>query len=577
MKVRNLNIPSLLGMLLFATLTFQGCSDDEDTVYDTDSTYSESTEDTATDDDITIAEVGETHEEDSDYVWDASSVVYITLNGSSITVDGDGATVDGSEVTIGSAGNYEITGTLSDGQITVDTDDEETVRLILNSVDITNTSGSPINIASSEKTIVILSENTINELTDTNNYVYDEDEDEPNATLFSDDDLTIYGEGALIVNANYNDGIASKDGLVIASGNLTVNAVDDGIRGKDYLYVKDGYIVVNAEGDGLISDNDEDTNTGWVLIDGGAFVITADGDGIFAESVVEITYGDFTIVTGGGHTSSLGTDDSAKGIKSGGNILIEDGIFDIDSADDNLHASYDITITTGTFTLATGDDSIHADDAVEIDGGTFDITDAVEGIEAPDIIISDGEIYINSSDDAINAAGNTNNFLYINGGYIVITSSGDGLDANGDIEMTGGTVIVNGPTSQSNSPIDYDGTFYLNGGFLVASGYGSNMDEAGSNVSDQNSLLVKLSSTQSAGKLFHIENGSGEEILTFAPEKAYKSIVFSSSELSTGSYTIYLGGSSTGTVTDGVYEGGTYTPGTQYDTFSVSGTVTTVD
>ncbi len=579
MKTRNLSVLSYIGMLLFAIFTFMGCSDDQDTIYDSDSSDSETTDETIStgDDEITIAEVGDTHEEDSDYVWDASSVVYITLSGSSITVDGEGATVDGTEVTIASAGNYEITGSLSDGQVIVDTDDDETVRLILNEVDITNTSGAPLNIASAEKTIVILKENTINYLTDTNNYVFDDEEDEPNAALFSDDDLTIYGEGALVVDANYNDGITSKDGLVIASGNITVNAVDDGIRGKDYLNIKSGYIVVNAEGDGLTSDNDEDTNTGWILIDDGTFVVTADEDGIVAASVVDVEYGDFTIVTGGGHTSSLGADDTAKGIKSGGNITIENGIFNIDSADDNIHANYDVTITTGIFTLATGDDSIHADDAVEINGGTINITEGVEGIEAPDIIISDGEININTSDDAINAAGNTNNFMYINGGYIVITSGGDGLDSNGDIEMTGGTVIINGPTSQSNSPIDYDGTFGLDGGFLVASGYGSNMDEAGSSSSDQYSVLVKLSTTQASGSLFHIQNSSQETILTFAPGKNYKSIVFSSPDLKTGTYDIYLGGSSTGTATDGVYENGTYTPGTLYESFTVSDKVTTVN
>lgn len=42
--------------------------------------------------------------------------------------------------------------------------------------------------------------------------------DEPNATLFSKADLSIAGNGSLTVEANYNDGIASKDGLALSRG-----------------------------------------------------------------------------------------------------------------------------------------------------------------------------------------------------------------------------------------------------------------------------------------------------------------------------------------------------------------------
>jgi hypothetical protein len=66
-------------------------------------------------------------------------------------------------------------------------------------------------------------------------YVLEEGTDEPNAAIFSKSDLTIFGAGSLNVDGNYNDGIASKDGLIIKSGTISVTSVDDGIRGKDYL------------------------------------------------------------------------------------------------------------------------------------------------------------------------------------------------------------------------------------------------------------------------------------------------------------------------------------------------------
>lgn len=49
-----------------------------------------------------------------------------------ITVEGTGATSDGSVVTITSAGIYFISGSLDDGQIIVNTEDTEDVKLILN-------------------------------------------------------------------------------------------------------------------------------------------------------------------------------------------------------------------------------------------------------------------------------------------------------------------------------------------------------------------------------------------------------------------------------------------------------------
>ncbi len=62
----------------------------------------------------------------------------------------------------------------------------------------------------------------------------------PNAAIFSNDDLTINGGGSLTVDANYNNGIQSKDDLHITGGNISVTAVNDGIKGRDSIAVRDG-------------------------------------------------------------------------------------------------------------------------------------------------------------------------------------------------------------------------------------------------------------------------------------------------------------------------------------------------
>lgn len=82
-----------------------------------------------------------------DYVQEGSEVTRIVLDGSSATADGEGVAVDGSKVTIVSAGTYDISGSLADGQVVVDTKEDGTVTLVLNGVDIRNSTGAPIEIA----------------------------------------------------------------------------------------------------------------------------------------------------------------------------------------------------------------------------------------------------------------------------------------------------------------------------------------------------------------------------------------------------------------------------------------------
>ncbi len=527
------------------------------------------------------------HDDPADYIWDETDVVEIQLNGNSITVNGSGATAYGSIVTIGSAGNYRITGNLTDGQVIVDTEDESIVRLILNGVNIHNASNAPVFIKSAEKSMIVLQENSNNFLSDAASYIYeDAEEDEPNATVFSKDDLTIFGNGSLTVEANYNDGIASKDGLIIASGKIAVTAADDGIRGKDYLVVKDGDITIDAGGDGFKSDNDDDPTLGYIKITDGKFVIDSGDDVMQAESDILISDGDLELTSGGGSGNSYNTASSAKGIKSALKTVIDGGTFVINTADDAIHSNGSLTINAGTFNISTGDDGIHADTTVEINGGIIDIAKSYEGIESAVIIINDGNIHVVANDDGINVAGGNdssgfgrpgqgsfgsmgNYFLYINGGYIYVDSNGDGLDANGSIVMTDGTVIVNGPTANNNGALDYDGTFSISGGLLVAAG-SAGMAQAPGSSSLQESVLVRFNSSLSAGTLFHIQDSEGTEIVTFAPSKKYQSVAFSANSLKAGvSFEVYYGGNSTGLETDGLYEGGSYTGGTNYGSFSI--------
>lgn len=548
------------------------------------------------DDDTSTTEIvyGDNHESSDDYDWDSDDVIDITLNGSSITVDSDNVTVDGAIATITVAANYRITGSLTDGQIVVDTEDSETVRLILAGMNMTSSTTAPLYIAKAEKTIVILEENTENYLSDAEDYVYEDDDDEPDAALFSKDDMTIYGAGTLTVVGNYNEAIKSKDGLIINAAVVNVTSVDDGIQGKDYLIIKGGSVItVNADGDGLKSSNDEDTELGYITMADGAYTIVAGSDAVQAETNLQVTGGTYSLTAGGGSDATIGDDDSAKGLKAGVSVTIDGGTFVINTADDGVHSDEVIVINDGDIGIASGDDGMHADVSLEVNGGTITVNESYEGLESAVITLNAGDIYVVSSDDGINVAGGNDNsgwgggfsgsseddyYLYINGGYIVVHASGDGLDANGSIVMTDGTVIVHGPTASDNAALDYDQTFTISGGLLIAVSGSTQMAQAPSSSSSQYSVSASFSSSQSAGQLFYVGTSGGSELITFAPAIAYKSIVFSSPELEKGStYVAYKGGSySGGSEYEGLYSSGTYSGGTEISSFKISNKTTSV-
>lgn len=517
------------------------------------------------------------HEVAADYTWDAGSVVPIILDGTTAT-GGEGVSVSGSTVTISSAGTYHLSGQLTNGRVVVSADDDDLVRLVLDGVDITTADQAPIAITDAGRAMVYLAPGSVNRLTDGSSYAFEGDDDEPNAALFSKTDLTIAGSGSLDVRANYNDGISSKDGLVIASGVISVNAADDAVRGKDYVIVKGGTLTLTAGGDGIKADNEKDATAGYFYMQGGRVDIVSADDGVDAATDLLIAGGTLNVTAGGG-AAAVGTTE-AKGIKAGARIVAEGGTVDVDASDDAVHSNAHILINDGTFTLATGDDAVHADTTLGVNGGAITVTRSYEGLESSLIVIKGGEIRVASSDDGVNAAGDEsgrfgNNAIEIHGGRLFVDAEGDGMDANGSIIMTAGLVVVNGPTVSMNGAIDYDRSFQMTGGFLVAAG-SAGMAQAPGSASTQPSLLLISGSTRAAGTMIHIQAGDGTGVLSFAPTKRYQAVAFSSPGLAKGtSYEVYVGGTSTGTPdASGLYETGAHAGGTRSSSFTISSVVT---
>lgn len=485
-------------------------------------------------------------------------------------VTSENVSITGSTATITESGTYTIKGSSENGSVIVNT--KGSVTLILSDLTLTS-SESPIVIQNAENvTIELVGTNTLTdgkERTDT----------ELNGVLYSTSDLEIKGEGTLVIHANYEDGIVSKDGLTLTSGTYEITSSDDGIRGKDYVEIVDGNYTITSSGDSIKSTNEEDTSLGYITIHNGTFTLNSMNDGIQAETNLTIKNGVFTITTTGDTSSDI----SSKGLKASSKITIQNGTYNITSTDDSIHSNGDIEIIDGTFTLDSDDDGIHADGTLTIQNGTISVTNSYEGLEAKDIIINDGTINILASDDGINVTDGTtstgmmssgNATLTINGGTIYVDASGDGLDANGSIYIKGGTTIVNGPTSDGDGALDYDGEMVITGGTLLAVG-SSGMAQTPSTTSTLYTLSVNFNS--SINGIISILDSDGNEVVTFKPSKNIQSFIYASSSLKKGStYTISYEGTSTNEETNGLYELGGYSGGSTYQSATISSIVTQV-
>lgn len=431
-----------------------------------------------------------------------------------------------------------------------------------------------------------------------------------NITVSGDQSKGMKSDQAMTLNGGYITIFNSGDAVLEASGSgydpsyctAIKSDVDININGSDITIVSTG-----KAGKGISSDAN-------IMMISGSVGITSSGNGatyINSSGVLDAYVatclsadGDINITGGTITTSSSGS--AGKGFSSDGSLLIgsttSSPVFHITTTGTRIHISGSgnnavyaeakavksddaVIINNGDITIGSADDGIKSEISIEINEATLTITNSVEGLEAPIITINSGNIHVKSSDDCINATHgdggeqDDGSLLNVAGGYLMVnTTGGDGLDSNGDVMVTGGTIIVHGPPSSPEVGIDYNGTFNMNGGFMVASGTNSNMTQAPSNSSTQYCLKVMSNQSMSSSTLFHLQDASASSLVTFQPMRNYYSIIFSSSQLQNGStYSVYTGGTCSGTNTDGLYTGGTYSGGTFKKSFTISSKVTNVN
>ncbi len=623
--------------------------------------------------------------------YDESKSVVITLSGSSAQCSSDAVEISGSTITIKDEGTYILSGSLDDGMIVVNADKDDKTQLVLNGVSIHSKTSAPIYIKQADKVFVTLAAGSENSLS--NGGSFDAiDENAIDAVIFSKEDLTLNGEGALAVSSPAGHGIVSKDELAVTGGNYEISCASHGISGKDGVGIADGVFDIVAGKDGVHAENNDDSTLGYVYIQDGTFKIASTGDGVSAESTLQIDGGTFDIVAGGGignaaeQTSGWGefggmgghgnmggfgnmggsgnmggmgnsgrgtggeklekptdmpaevptdmpegmpegmpempegmpegmpempegftspgggegfaafpqnsnqeikteqstgedTTVSGKGLKATG-LIVNGGTFNIDAADDGVHANGSIAVNGGVFAIATGDDGFHADETLAIAGGTIDISTSYEGLEGLHVVVSGGEISLVASDDGLNAAGgmdssgfggmgggndtfggrggkrggmqdnaqggmsggSSNGSVTISGGNIYVKASGDGIDANGTLSITGGNTVICGPNQGDTATLDYDTTATITGGTFVGTGA---MSMAQTFSDSQQGVLAVNVGTVAAKTEVTVTDKAGNVKMTVTPELDFSLVIFSSNEIISGeTYVLTVGSES---------------------------------
>ena len=416
---------------------------------------------------------------------------------------------------------YQLSGTTTDGEFALDGSYKCTVSLA--GVTLTNPSGPAINISNKKRIQISAKNGTVNTLTD------GADANESwKACLYSKGQIQLQGKGSLTVNGNTKHAIKSGDYITVK--NLTLNLKStsgDGISCNKYFVMNSGNVTISGVGDDGIQcdfeDDDtvtgettdhEDENSGNVYIQGGTLNISttaAGSKGVKAAGTLYINEAStttiITVTNSGGVDASDSSDlvasaclkadkaidisggtltltnsgQGGRAINTDGTLTISGGNIDAQAQGSNYGSSNQ---GGGGFPSGWGGGGnssssnhkyakgVKADGDITIKGGTINIySKNHEGLESKGTItISDGQLYVQASDDAINAASH----LTVSGGYVCGYSTGnDGLDSNGNMYIKGGLVyaICSGsPEVGLDANTEGGYKLYLTGGKIIAIG-----------------------------------------------------------------------------------------------------------
>ena len=386
---------------------------------------------------------------------DLSNPVAKTENGVEVTVSGGHITANhGTTKSV----CYVLSGTTGNGSFTVAGDKKYAVKL--NGVSIVNPDSAALNLLSGKRAYIILADGTTNTLADGTGGTH-------KGALYCKGKLLFNGSGSLSVTGNTNNGIHSADYIVFREGNniYVKSTANHGIKTNDGIYINGGILNVEVSAAAAKGINCES----HIIVNGGRTTVLNTGAGTYdttdreAKGAAGIK-ADSTFTVNGGELWLKSTGSGGKGI----NVDTE--------ASFNGGSVY--VVTTGTQFKSNNDTAspkgIKTDGNISVTGGRIWVRTSGtngEGIETKGTLnITGGEAASYAYDDAINSKGD----MTVSGGYVYAQGrNNDGMDANGNCYIKGGTVyaICSGsPEVAIDANSEQQKKLYVTGGTIVAVG-----------------------------------------------------------------------------------------------------------
>lgn len=481
-----------------------------------------------------------------------------TINLDSLSVTGGGIEVQENTIIISKGGDFTVTGSLDDGMIRINTDGK--VKLRLSGMSLTNTQGPAIYFENAEKGFITITEDTENYIKDGGNY----SAEDADAALFSNDDLEIKGAGTLTIEGNYKHGIASDDDLSIENGTIIITSAEHGIKANDKVTISGGNIDITAKTGKGIKAGEE------LVIDGGAInIVSLESEGLESKGTITINGGDINIEAADdgintGTENSQNTADEFQNRKKSSN-----------SENEQTPQNQELT-QGGQKRERIKGDMPNADfqngeppQRPDFDGKTppemkkEQKTDGSREMRQPP---QDGEMMQPPQGDMpdIERHQGDMNFggfgkvddetaalhaITINGGNIYIKTSGDGIDSNGSLTITGGTIKIDGPEMNGNGPLDSDGTMAITGGEIITLS-SAGMLQLPQSSDIQNTLKVVFGEQGTQDDKISVKDSDGNEIMSTISKGKYMALIYSSDKLKEGDeYRIYVNDNLQETVT----------------------------
>ena len=263
---------------------------------------------------VTASPVPSASAADAEGLSDPTDTSRETTDDFSVVSDADAVLPDGSVYTITAAGDYTLSGALSDGQIVVSAGDEDEIKLILDDASISCSTGAPILVLNAGKVTVKAEKDSYNTVTDLRSGSADslsDSEEKYDAAIWAASDLSLAGSGTLIVTAGFDNGIKSKDDLKVKNLTLKVTAYGNALKGNDSVEIKSGnLILISTASDGIKTENSDVSSKGnrrgTVTISGGQVDVYAARDAVSAAYNVEISEEETCVVNL--HTASYASE-----------------------------------------------------------------------------------------------------------------------------------------------------------------------------------------------------------------------------------------------------------------------------